>query len=85
MGRVQRRLSRLEAEERVRAAMRDPSPPFVIVFPDGWPAEEVAAYDAAEKAGDWAARAAVVARNTGEAPGPRTRVIAIRERPDGPQ
>ena len=83
MRRVERRLGRLEAGARVAA--RDPSPPIMIVFPEDWPTAELAAYEAAGRDGDFAAWAEAVARATGTRPGPRTRVVAIRERPDGPQ
>ena len=79
------RLRRLEAAEAARRAALDPSPPLLIVHPDDWPPAELAAYEAAARDDDVAAWTAVVARNAGCAPGPRTLVIAVRERPSGPR
>ena len=78
--RVGNRIGRLEAA-RTRREAADPAPGIMILYPDDWPAADRAAFDG----GDDAAWGAAVARNTGQRPGPRTRIIALCERPDGPQ
>jgi len=83
--RVGGRVGRLEAAARARSAALDPSPAVLVIYPDDWPPAELAEFEAAEAAGDAAARAAAVARATGVPAGPRTRLIAIRVRPDGPR
>ena len=80
MARVRGQVGRLETAARARAAVADPAPGLMVVFPDDWPADDLAAFDG----GDDAAWADAVERNTGRRPGPRTRLIALRERPDGP-
>ncbi len=81
VGRLDRRLGRVEAAARMRAEALDPSPGILVVYPDDWPAGDLAAYEA----GDHAVQAEVVARNHGQRPGPQTQLIEIRVRRDGPQ
>lgn len=85
VGRLDRRLGRVEAAARMRAEALDPSPGILVVYPDDWPAVDLAAYEAAQAAGDHAVQAEVVARNHGQRPGPQTQLIEIRVRRDGPQ
>ena len=80
---LERRLATLEASGRAREA--ELGPPVLVVFPDDWPAEDLAAYDAAGKAGNAATRADLVARHAGARPGPATTLIVVRLRRDGPQ
>lgn len=81
MARVGGRVGRLEGAARARRAAADPAPGLMVVLPDDWPAAGLAAFEAGEEA----ARREAVARNTGQRPGPRTKVIALRQRADGPQ
>ena len=74
------RLTRIEATERVRITERLGGPAMLVVDPDDWASEEVAAFDS----DDPQARAEVMERQVGVRPGPATRIIAIRVRQDGP-
>ncbi len=70
----------MEATARVRIAERLSGPAMLVVDPDDWPPEEVAAFDS----DDPQARAKGMERQVGVRPGPATRIIAIRVRQDGP-
>ncbi len=70
---------------------------FVVVFPESWPADVLAAYEAAAAAGDHTRVAEIVWSQTGVRPtfrrtgveggGERRTppIVEIRTRPDGPQ
>ena len=77
-----RRLARVERKERVHEADRGPA--FLIVMPDAWPDEDCLAYDTLQQSGDMADWVELVAKHSGQRPGPATRVIALRKRDDGP-
>lgn len=93
---MRRRLgSRLDAlSERVDPPARFR---FVVISPETWPEEDLAAYDGAKERGDTDEQDAIIWRVTGQrinraAPGVHTirdhapiRLIEIRGRPDGPQ
>ena len=79
--RLDRRLGRVAAAARARATAHDAFSGILFVYPDEWPAADLAAYEA----GDHAVQAEVVARNHGQRPGPQTQLIEIRVRRDGPQ
>ena len=79
------RVIRLEAAARARRAALDPSPGLMFLMPDLWPAEDRAAFEAAEARGDEGGRRDVIERATGTRPGPRTLTIVVSERPNGPQ
>ena len=81
MARVRGRVGRLETAARARAAAADASPALLVVYPDDWPAGDLAAYEGGDQGAWWSA----VERNAGRRSGPRTLVVALRERPDGPQ
>jgi hypothetical protein len=55
-------------------------PAIVVVFSDDWPAADQAAFDG----GDPAVRDALVERHTGQRLGPRTHLLVVRRREDGP-
>jgi hypothetical protein len=74
------RLTRIEATARVRIVERLSGPAMLVVDPDDWPSEEVAAFDS----DDPHVRANVIERQVGVRPGPATRIIAIQVRQDGP-
>jgi hypothetical protein len=74
------RLARVEEQERVRLAELRSGPAMLLVYPDDWPSDDLAAFDG----GDPVMRADAVARHTGARPGPGTKLIAIRVRSDGP-
>ena len=73
-----RRPGRLEAAVTGRGDRL--GPPLLVVFPDDWPAADLAAHEA----GDAATLATVVELHAGVRPGPATAVIAFRVRPTGP-
>ena len=81
MSRLRGRLGRLEGAARARDLVVGPA--LLVVYPDGWPAADLAAWDAAWAAGDRAARLALVAKHAGQAPGSGTTVLELRERVDG--
>lgn len=81
MRRLDGRVARVEERERGRLAAARSGPAMLLVYPDGWPPEDLAAFDGE----DPTARAEAVARHAGARPGPGTRIVAIRVRPDGPQ
>jgi hypothetical protein len=70
---------------------------FVVISPETWPAEDLAAYDDAQARGDTEEQDAIIWRVTGQrvnraAPGVHTirdhdpvRLIELRSRPDGLQ
>jgi hypothetical protein len=74
------RLTRIEATARVRIAERLSGPAMLVIDPDDWLPEEVAAFDG----DDPHARAEVMERQVGVRPGPATRIIAIHVHQDGP-
>jgi hypothetical protein len=71
------RLAKVEAA--LRARLVD-EPGIIIVFPDDWTAADRVRYAAG---GEWAAD--VIEKRTGLRPGATTILIAMAERPDGPQ
>jgi len=73
--RHRKRLERLE--QRWRPV--DCSPKFLVVWPEDWPETDREAFD-----GGSVGRDALIERHTGQRPGPRTRLIVIRRRSDGP-
>lgn len=81
MSTLRGRLGQLEWRAATLAVLR---PPILVVYPDDWPAADRAAWDVAWAAGDKAARLALVARHAGQAPGPGTTVLEVRDRRDGP-
>ncbi|MDP9363435.1 MAG: hypothetical protein M3Q10_04255 [Chloroflexota bacterium] len=76
------RLGRLEG----RAEQAAFGPNVLVVYPDDWPDADRDAWDAAWAAEDKAARVVLVTEHAGRAPGPgpRTTVLELRERADGP-
>jgi hypothetical protein len=78
-----RRIGKVEEREWLREVDRGPS--HLIVSPDDWPEADRRAYDALADRGEFAAWADLLEKRTGQRPGPRTRVIALRLRADGPQ
>jgi len=75
------RLARVEATEHGRRAAMLGGPALLLVYPESWPPEELAAFDG----DDSEERANVIERQAGVRPGPATRIFAIRVRSDGPQ
>ncbi len=75
------RLSRGEQQERGRTAVPVGGPELLVVDPESWSPEELAAFDG----DDPRARAQAIERQAGIRPGPATRIIAIRVRSDGPR
>ncbi len=78
--RLDSRLAQVEAKEQARLAERVGGPAMLLVYPDAWPSEEQAAFEG-EDAEAWAA---VMERQAGVRPGPRTRILAIRVDRAGP-
>jgi hypothetical protein len=74
------RLARVEATEHARIAERVGGPAMLVVSPDAWPPDDLAAFDGK----DAEARDAAIERQTGVRLGPRTRIIAIRVDRTGP-
>jgi hypothetical protein len=72
-----RRVGRIEG----RRAPGSDGPPLLVLFPDGWPAADRAAFEG----GDPDARSDSVERNAGARPGPATCLVVFQTRPDGPQ
>jgi hypothetical protein len=54
---------------------------ILVVFPDDWPESDRAAFEG----DDIERRNAAIERQTGQRPGPYTRLMVIRQRADGPQ
>ncbi len=79
VGRLDRRLGRVEAAARMRAEALDPSPASSLFTPTTGRRGP-----GGGEAGDHAVQAEVVARNHGQRPGPQTQLIEIRVRRDGP-
>jgi hypothetical protein len=80
VGRLGLRLSRMEATERARLAVRLGGSTLLVVDPESWPPEALAAFDG----DDPHTRAEAIERQADVRPGPITQIIAIRVRSDGP-
>jgi hypothetical protein len=78
--RLDSRLAQVEAKEQVRLAERVGGPAMLLVYPDAWPPDDLAAFDG----DDPHVRAEVMERQAGKRPGPRTRILAIRVDRAGP-
>ncbi len=78
-----RRITHIEHRARIHEVARGPS--HLIVMPDSWPAADCLAYDTLFASGDIVAWHELIAKHTGQRPGPTTRVVALRRRDDGPQ
>jgi len=74
------RLARVEATEHARQQRVTRGPAFLVLFHDSIPAEDRVRFDGE----DPEARADVVERQTGQRPGPGTRLILVVGREDGP-
>jgi hypothetical protein len=85
---LKRRLGRVAALERARRAAAEPVPRMLLVSPGQWPAEDAAAYWAAEAVGNHEVMDDLVERHTGERPAPPGAgqlVVLLREVPGGPR
>jgi len=79
---LQRRVVAMEARAQAQHSERGPA--HLIVMPDAWPEEDRRAYDELYDSGQVDAWNTLLERQTGQRPGPFTRVIALRLRDDGP-
>ncbi len=75
------RLARVETTAHVRFQQRTRRPAILVVFLDSLSAKDQGAYEGE----DPGARDDVVERQTGQRPGPGTRLIVITTRTDGPE
>jgi hypothetical protein len=81
VSRMERRVAQIQRRQRVS---QHPIPPMLLVSPGEWPAEDEAAYWAAEAVGDHEVMDALVERHTGHRPAPpgaNQLVIRLRDLP----
>jgi hypothetical protein len=80
VGKLGSRLARVKATEHARLHHLTRGPAVLVLFLDAIPAEDRVLFDEE----DPEARADVVERQTGQRPGPGTRLILVVGREDGP-
>lgn len=81
-GRLHRRLDQVMLTQPIRSRQ------LLVISPEDWSADVLAAWDRACEVGDWETQAALIQQQTGERVrldgGPPPHIIELRTTPDGP-